>query len=321
MHVSPAPFAEAYEYGYLGEVHMLRRSVFVALVAGALATTGSISLAPASEAPRQQTSCKANAGCRVFPTVTINYAQPVSAASVQITSGLVSSGDVLFLQYFGGAHIASSYDRATGTLSLTGTATGIEWANILKSVFFRSSAQDGGKRDRLIEAHLGSAKFDGATGHYYELLPSKISWFAARQAAGTRQHLGLTGYLATVTSKGEHAFVARLAGGAPFWLGGQVDNSKNAIWCWTTGPEGLQGGGKGMPFQTRNGAVPGAFTYWAPLHPQNSATATVVAMTSNLQWVSSTPDLAMGYVVEYGGLGTNPSFFDRFSTTVHVADP
>ena len=98
----------------------------------------------------------------------VNFAQLVKGASVQITSGLVSSEDRLVLNYSGGAAITSSYSAATGTLTLTGNATGIEYANILKSVQYQNIAADPSNGDRGFKVQVGTATYFSGTGNYYQ---------------------------------------------------------------------------------------------------------------------------------------------------------
>ena len=83
--------------------------------------------------------------------------------------------------------------------------------------------------------------FYGVNGHYYELfMPGSISWEDAAAAA-----TGAGGYLATLTSAGEDAFVwsnvgSVLAGdfGNMAWLGGfqpTGTSEPNVGWSWVTG--------------------------------------------------------------------------------------
>jgi Protein of unknown function (DUF642)/Lectin C-type domain len=75
----------------------------------------------------------------------------------------------------------------------------------------------------------------GGNGHYYEVVTTQqpISWTDARDAAMARG-----GYLATITSAAEDAFVQNLAANSPIWLGGfQPAGSPEPAggWRWVTG--------------------------------------------------------------------------------------
>lgn len=90
---------------------------------------------------------------------------------------------------------------------------------------------------------------DGGNDHWYEIVsvgtpaegnPSlRKTWTDARADALSRTHLGLQGYLTTVTSAAENDFLDSLVG--PFgtrggWLGGS-DAAVEGEWRWMDGPE------------------------------------------------------------------------------------
>jgi hypothetical protein len=156
---------------------MMRRTVLAVLVVGVLAggvdiVFGLDGTALAAEAPRQIVTYVPPA-TKVFPVATVNYSQQISGASVKVVSGLIAKQDRLYLQYNGGASIASSYDATTGTLTITGRAVGVEWANILKSVYYSNVADVPKTGDRLVVAQLGP---DGTslTPAYYNRFSTAI---------------------------------------------------------------------------------------------------------------------------------------------------
>ena len=305
---------------------MMKRTVLAVLIAGALSIGGGIvsgmhGIALAFEGPAQIVTYVPPGPFAVFRAATVSYRDYISGATVQIGSGLVPSEDRLHLQYYGGAPIVASYNAATGTLTITGRATGTEWGRILSSVFYSNTAVDPNNRDRVIVARLGSARYLQATGHYYDLVRPEqpLSWSAASADASLRYHLGLRGYLVTITSQAEQSFVASLAVGASFWLGANASSANT--WRWMTGPEGSQAGGTGLAFYDTSGPIAGRYSNWSSgyLAQAQSKTANFVAMSANGQWARFVHGAATGgYVVEYGGLGATPAFFDRFSTTIHV---
>jgi hypothetical protein len=107
----------------------------------------------------------------------------------------------------------------------------------------------------------------GGNGHWYEYVPAvstfePVAFDAARGDALSRSHLGQAGYLATLTSIAEMAFVT---GGCPFqvgfgftgggWLGGS-DAASEGVWRRLDGPVAGQALG---------------FTAWAPGRPVSAA--------------------------------------------------
>jgi hypothetical protein len=142
----------------------------------------------------------------------------------------------------------------------------------------------------------------GGNDNWYEYrsvsIFSGINFATARAAALASSHLGLSGYLATVTSAAEQTFLE----GFPFvvgfgatgtaWLGGS-DEAVDGEWRWLDGPE------SGQLF---------TFTNWAVGHPQTLPDFTYMAFYRNLsglsipdRWVSiEKTGGTFGYVVEYG---------------------
>jgi hypothetical protein len=78
-------------------------------------------------------------------------------------------------------------------------------------------------------------------GHYYEFIEAYISWTDAKAAASARQHLGLQGYLATVTSEAENDWMlANILPSGTYitgvWIGGsQSPNGAepHGGWGWS----------------------------------------------------------------------------------------
>jgi hypothetical protein len=82
----------------------------------------------------------------------------------------------------------------------------------------------------------------GPNGHYYEIFDLRNdpkTWTEARDLAAGLNHMGLTGYLATITSGEENDFITGLYGtGCDAWIGGfQPPGSPepNGNWGWITG--------------------------------------------------------------------------------------
>ena len=78
-------------------------------------------------------------------------------------------------------------------------------------------------------------------GHYYSVSTDALSWASSRSNAENLSYRGLKGYLATVTSAEENAFLVQLNQSSPvstnhLWLGGS-DASLEGTWKWISGPE------------------------------------------------------------------------------------
>ncbi len=146
---------------------------------------------------------------------------------------------------------------------------------------------------------------DGGNGHYYEavLTPQGIDWEDASAAA-----VAHSGYLATITSAAENAFVYSLVANDP------------AFWQWE-GPYNAEGpflGGYRSSYNPSHKAAnwhwvtdePWVYTNWVPIEPSGDETQNRLAFfgyrsRTGAQW-NDLPHInypANGYIVEFD---TNP---------------
>jgi len=129
----------------------------------------------------------------------------------------------------------------------------------------------------------------GANHHWYELVvhTSQITWVDANADALSLSWLGQPGYLASLTTSEENAWVyANIAAGASAWLGGyQAVAGDQSSWHWSNGD-------------------PWSFTAWAASQPDNFLGGTQHALFyfSGADWDDG-PDSWGGrpsaYVVEF----------------------
>lgn len=138
----------------------------------------------------------------------------------------------------------------------------------------------------------------GGNDNWYEYVPAisifaPVPFGAARADALSRTHLGLSGYLATITSLEEQAFIESsfailtgFGGGGSAYIGGQYDETESAFF-WQDGPEA----GK---------KVTGV--KWAPGHPVAGSPNLILArsFSTYLGIASWSAAGALGYIVEYG---------------------
>jgi hypothetical protein len=117
----------------------------------------------------------------------------------------------------------------------------------------------------------------GGNGHTYRVVakPNLISWDAANTEAGLAG-----GYLATITSPAENAFVFSLIDNAAFWTQSANDHGP---WIGGVQPPGSGEPAAGWTWVTQPGAsTPEPFSYsnWEAGEP-NNLTATVLGTTYN----------------------------------------
>jgi hypothetical protein len=122
-------------------------------------------------------------------------------------------------------------------------------------------------------------------GHYYEVVPTTATWNTARGLARASSHDGSPGYLVTITSAAENAFVhGLLPGGQPAYIG-LHDKVTQGTHEWVTGE-----------------AV--SYTNWFPGEPNNyGGVEDCGLMYADGAWNDTpcTGQSAPNYVIEYGG--------------------
>jgi len=237
------------------------------------------------------------------------------------------------------------YDSTRQVLSLTDntlgqTASSADFTQALKLVGYNAGSITSGATQE-ISVNLGRPIFSSANGHYYEFIAYDDStatatktWTIANGAASGKNFLGLTGYLATVTSASENQFMndrIKETG----WIGGSSSGTTGTsrVWQWVVGPE------NGTIFWNGNqtgSAVAGQYTNWANGEPNNFDSLT--GKPSNVgnkepyahfltsgQWNDFADDNTslQGYWVEYStptGIGSDGLEGTRKTFNVTVAN-
>ena len=145
----------------------------------------------------------------------------------------------------------------------------------------------------------------GGNDHYYEFISTPVTWDTALAAAAGSSHLGLTGYLATITSADEQTFIFTNVTSSLAWLGGS-DRTAEGVWQWVSGPEA------GSIFFGA-GAPGGAFSAWGLGEPNNCCSGEddlVFGWFAGGLWndwgVPSFPTSTAGFIVEYSGSQLTP---------------
>ncbi|SES07685.1 MucBP domain-containing protein [Isobaculum melis] len=168
-----------------------------------------------------------------------------------------------------------------------------EVENVLKGMNFSIQKEDEtqGEITITLSVETISSWQDPAPGgvkHYYKFVPKIVSWLDAYNEVKGLQHKGLTGYLATITSKEEHEFIFSSIAKNPGWLGGTrlVRNNLTTIsdedeisnkltdyktdkdnWYWANGPEA---GEIFFVGKKSNGTTPAnQYSGWSKNEPNN----------------------------------------------------
>jgi FG-GAP-like repeat/Lectin C-type domain len=232
--------------------------------------------------------------------------------------------------------ITWSFDATTGVLSLSGTADNAAYQSALRQVTYSNTSTTSITTSRNIQFILGNLLSNPENGNFYEFVEKTgISWTNANTEANARNYLGLQGYLTTITSQREQAFIQQRVQGNG-WIGGSDAATPND-WRWVTGPEGQADNNRGLQFWsglTNGSPVQGSYSNWQPGEPNNKggneSYAHIVgnrnAYLSGQDAIGKWNDLPnsgasgtftpLGYIVEYGGFAGSPTL--KLSATVSV---
>lgn len=165
--------------------------------------------------------------------------------------------------------------------------------------------------------------FYSANGHLYKFITSTTTWNSANTAAAGQTAYGATGYLATITSSGENAFIsARLS--ADGWIGAS-DAAVEGDWKWVTGPETgtsfWSGASGGSP-------VGGNYSNWNAGEPNDSGgnedCAEYYSGSSKWNDLPCSGSTLSGYVVEFGATGNMPTVVAKnisITTSTDITPP
>ncbi len=236
---------------------------------------------------------------------------------------------------------------AASSIAFAGTQANINAALNSMTVSPGSSAATG-KSLTLTVSNRGSnsVAYNSENGHYYEFInTSAVNWVTAfREITGitisgttltsaqvtSRQEQsassgcaktfnGLCGYFATSTSASENNFITTKVGTSPAWIGGS-DLSVMNKWVWfdPKSPE------YNVQFSQGATTVEGRYSNWKNGEPNggSSENATQILSGGEGKWndlreAHTDPAAKMGYVVEYGGAGTESQTIASQSRTVN----
>ena len=180
-----------------------------------------------------------------------------------------------------------------------------------------------------IKVQPGGAAYNADNGHFYEYVASpNISWTDARNTAATMSFNGMTGYLVTITSATENAFVQSKVA-ANSWIGAS-DAAVEGTWKWVTGPEAdtqfwadEPNPPAGTAETTVGSAVGGLYNNWQSGEPNNYLGDEDYAHIYSASGYWNDFPLSSGiggYIVEYGGIGSSTSKSASRTVTLTAVD-
>jgi len=155
--------------------------------------------------------------------------------------------------------------------------------------------------------------YNGVNGHFYKPVTTGATYTNARAASLLTTFKGQQGYLVTITSASEDAFIFANVPQSNIWFA-LTDEASEARWTVDAGPE------KGTLIKINNGQlngnIPGQYNNWAPGEPNDSGNEDyAVTKWNGSQWNDLPNSFNNPYVIEYG-TWTNPddATFTEFYT-------
>jgi hypothetical protein len=156
--------------------------------------------------------------------------------------------------------------------------------------------------------------YNGVNGHFYRPITTGATYTSARATSLTTTFKGQTGYLVTITSADEDAFIQANVPATNIWFAA-TDEVIDGRWVIDAGPE------KGTVMKTSNGPlagnIAGVYNNWANGEPNGSNHSEDYAVTkwNGNKWNDLSNNWNNPYVIEYG-TWTNPddATFTEFYT-------
>ena len=142
--------------------------------------------------------------------------------------------------------------------------------------------------------------YNGVNGHFYKPVTTGATYTAARAASLLSTFKGQTGYLVTITSASENAFIFANVPQQNVWFAA-TDEVIDGTWVIDAGPE------KGIVMKTANGQlngnIAGVYNNWAGGEPNGSNHSedyAVAKWNGATTWNDLNNNWANPYVIEYG---------------------
>jgi hypothetical protein len=239
-----------------------------------------------------------------------------STSTLLVTIGLVNppSGTTLRLGSTSGITASTGYSLTSNftRISFTGTQSNIN--TVLSSLRLNTGSIPGNVYIAVTATVNPTGYFYlPSNGHFYRPISSGATYINARAAALNTTFKGQQGYLVTITSADEDAFIFNNVPQSQIWFA-LTDEAVEGQWRIDAGPEA------GTLIKTSNGQftgnIAGQYNNWAPGEPNNSGNEDyAVTKWNGSQWNDLPNNFSCPYVIEYGTWTdpANQTFTDFFT--------
>ena len=215
-----------------------------------------------------------------------------------------------------GLSFASGYNSWTNRIRLSFTGTMANINNALNSLKINTGGTLGNVQISVsATVNPVGYYYNPTNGHFYRPISTGNTYTGARSASLLTTFKGETGYLVTITSADEDAFIFNNVPQSQIWFA-LTDEVSEGQWRIDAGPE------KGTLIKTSNGQtagnIVGQYNNWAPGEPNNSGNEDyAVTKWNGSQWNDLPNNFSNPYVIEYG-TWTNPQ--DQTFTGFYTAN-
>jgi len=238
------------------------------------------------------------------------------SSSLLITVGLVNppAGTTLRFNTTTGVTASTGYTISSNftRISFTGTLANVN--TVLASLRLNTGATPGNVYIAVTATENPVGFFYLPTnGHFYRPISTGAFYNNAKSAAAATTFKGQQGYLVTITSADEDAFIFNNVPQSQIWFA-LSDVAQEGFWRIDAGPE------NGTLIKTQNGQfagnIAGQYNNWAPGEPNNSGGEHyAVTKWNGSQWNDLPNGFSCPYVIEYGTWTdpANQTFTDFFT--------
>ena len=215
-----------------------------------------------------------------------------------------------------GLSFATGYNSWTNRTRLAFTGTMANINNALNSLKINTGGTLGNVQISVsATVNPVGYYYNPINGHFYRPISAGNTYTGARAASLLTTFKGQTGYLVTITSADEDAFIFNNVPQSQIWFA-LTDEASEGQWRIDAGPE------KGTLIKTSNGQttgnIVGQYNNWAPGEPNNSGNEDyAVTKWNGSQWNDLPNSFNCPYVIEYG-TWTNPQ--DQTFTGFYAAN-